>query len=329
MERPVLSVLLPNYNNAPFLRECLDSIFAQTFQDFTVYFVDDCSTDDSVEIARSYPQSRMIIIRKEKNSGIVDTLNLGLDQIHSNYFIRMDGDDISHISRFEKLVEFMESNPAVDICTSNIQTFGVEEEIISFSPDPLVNKANLIFSNTIGHASSIFRTDVLKKNGIRYQNDFWRMEDYQLFYRLKDFAQFSCLPQVLYYYRRGAYNLNEQIQDRKADAYRRFYKMIFDELGFIHNDADLLLHAELGGAIAPQSEPVKYQAHINHLLSCNLVTNVFPHAQLEKKLNEAFSKTCFVLVELNRLSFMQAFKMRKIKGLFRYYLSTTFRKKSN
>ncbi|MBK6526920.1 MAG: glycosyltransferase family 2 protein [Crocinitomicaceae bacterium] len=108
MNQPTLSVLLPNFNNAPYLRECLNSLYNQTFQDFVIYFVDDCSTDDSIEIALSYPQNKMIILRKDKNSGIVDTLNLGLDQITSKYFIRMDGDDRSHLERFEKMVGYME-----------------------------------------------------------------------------------------------------------------------------------------------------------------------------------------------------------------------------
>ncbi|MBK9590970.1 MAG: glycosyltransferase family 2 protein [Crocinitomicaceae bacterium] len=58
MKEPILSVLLPNFNNAPFLRQCLDSVYNQSFQDFVIYFIDDCSTDDSIEIAVSYPQEK-------------------------------------------------------------------------------------------------------------------------------------------------------------------------------------------------------------------------------------------------------------------------------
>jgi glycosyltransferase involved in cell wall biosynthesis len=328
MNQPTLSVLLPNFNNAPYLRECLNSLYNQTFQDFVIYFVDDCSTDDSIEIALSYPQNKMIILRKDKNSGIVDTLNLGLDQITSKYFIRMDGDDRSHLERFEKMVGYMEAHSDVAVCTSNIETFGIELEKICFSTDPLVNKANLIFSNPVGHPSSIFRTNVLKKNGVRYQNDFWRMEDYQLFYSMKNFAKYTCLPEFLYFYRRGSYNLNDEIRDRKIAVFKKFYKMIFDELGFSHNEIDLNLHAELGGASIPSHRIAQYEAHINRLLSSNLNSNIFPQKELEDRLKASLHKICFVSVELGNMSLLDVYRMRKAKGLLRYYLSTKIRKKS-
>ncbi len=327
MKEPILSVLLPNFNNAPFLRQCLDSVYNQSFQDFVIYFIDDCSTDDSIEIAASYPQEKMTIIKKSANSGIVDTLNEGLDRIKTKYFIRMDGDDYNHLARFEKMVNFMEAHVEVAVCTSHIQTFGIEVEKIYFSEDPFVNKANLIFSNPIGHPSSIFRTEVLKKNGVRYQNDFWRMEDYQLFYRMKDFASYSCLPEFLYFYRRGAYNLNDAIRDRKMEVFNQFYKMIFNNLGFISDEKALLIHSELGGAVAPSHKPTDYKNHIALLKSCNSKSNIFPQNELDKRLNEAYRRVCFILIEWGLISFAEVYKIRKLKGSMRYYLSTKFRRK--
>ena len=81
----LISVLLPNYNNASYLKEAIDSILNQTFQDFELLIVDDGSSDNSIEIIRSYSDSRIKLIEKSSNSGIVDTLNIGLDNIHSKY----------------------------------------------------------------------------------------------------------------------------------------------------------------------------------------------------------------------------------------------------
>src|SRR5882757_5790861 len=113
MMEPAITVLMPNYNNEPFLKDAIDSVLNQTFTNFVFIIVDDGSTDRSVEIIKSYADKRIVFIEKENNSGIVDTLNIGLAQITSTYFIRMDGDDISTNDRFSILYQFMESNPDI------------------------------------------------------------------------------------------------------------------------------------------------------------------------------------------------------------------------
>ena len=64
MEMKKVSVLMPNYNNGPYIKEALDSLFNQTYTDFIIYFVDDCSTDNSISIASMYDASRIRIIQK-------------------------------------------------------------------------------------------------------------------------------------------------------------------------------------------------------------------------------------------------------------------------
>ena len=318
----MLSVLLPNYNNGPFLKDCLDSVFNQSFQDFVVYFVDDCSTDNSLEIAARYEGEKLVIIKKPFNSGIVDTLNAGLERVRSKYFIRMDGDDICAPDRFEKLVAFMEINPDIDVCTSNIRTFGLSEELVSYEKDVLQNKANLIFSHTIGHPSSIFRTRVLKDSGISYKNDYWRMEDYQLFYRLKDIAKYSCLPEPLYFYRRGEYNLNEEIRQRKVGEFKRFYRMIFEDMEFDFSDDDVATHVELAGYDRTTKPFSVYKDHARKILRANQKKMIFPQKQLAICLDRALTKMCFWQIDLSRLSFSELLPFAwKDRNLFRYYFA--------
>jgi glycosyltransferase involved in cell wall biosynthesis len=326
MPEPLLSVLLPNYNNGPYLKECLDSLFNQTFTDFKIFFVDDCSTDNSVEIAESYKSDKLVIIRKDKNSGIVDALNAGLEHTRSKYFVRMDGDDISRPDRFEKLVSFMENNPSIDICTSNIQTFGLVSEITRFEKDVQQNKANLIFCHTIGHPSSIFRTRVLTDNGIRYKNDFWRMEDYQLFYRLKNLANCTCLDEELYLYRRGEYNVNEEIKQKKVGEFRRFYAGIFDELKFNYSENDMLLHLELGGVTLATRSLGEYKSHVKKILAANASTHVFPQRELKICFQRSLERISFWLIDLRKITFFELFPLAFRNGnLLKYYFLKKFK----
>lgn len=321
-----IAVLMPNYNNAPYLKEALDSLFAQTYQNFIIYFVDDCSTDNSVEIAESYTDDRLVIIKKEQNSGIVDTMNIGLDKIDTTYFIRMDGDDISTPQRFEKLVKFMNENPSVGACSSSIRTFGLDNRLMTYGKDAEMNKAALIFGHALGHASSIFRTAVFKKHQIKYVDRFWRMEDYYLFYSLKDICLTSSIPDELYLYRQGEYNNNQELANRKKEEFKRFYAMIFDEMGYNFGPEQLEMHVQLNKRGKPTFSFSAFNTHIQGLIEANKSLSVFPSRELTLVLTENLHKIAFALVDDKKMSWKEIRKENKtINGLLSYAIKTRLR----
>jgi len=100
---------MPVFNAQETLRECLDSIFKQSLQNFEVVAVNDFSTDKSVDILRSYHDPRIRLI-DNKNKGIVPALNIGLSNCVSNFVARMDADDMMHGTRIEKQYEVLKNN---------------------------------------------------------------------------------------------------------------------------------------------------------------------------------------------------------------------------
>ncbi|MBL7896907.1 MAG: glycosyltransferase family 2 protein, partial [Crocinitomicaceae bacterium] len=298
----LVSVLLPNYNNAPYLRECLGSLRDQTFKDFIVVFVDDCSTDGSLEILNEYKELNLRVIKKQNNSGIVDTLNAGLDVIDSKYMIRMDGDDICALDRFEKLVDFMENNPEIGVCSSDIKTFGISSEVWHFESDPEMNKAKLIFGHGIGHASSIFRMSVLKENNIRYENLYWRMEDYLLFYKLKNVTKTTNIPEPLYFYRKGEYNENQLIREKKLAEFKKIYNRIFSETGLVVNDEKIDIHLALNRLQKSSFRINRYKKHCEEILKANSVSGNFPYLELKKILNKNIHQMVFRLIDENKIT---------------------------
>lgn len=322
----LVSVLLPNYNNAPYLKECLESLFNQTFQDFIIYFVDDRSTDNSLEVARSFDDPRLIIVEKEQNSGIVDTMNVALDLIETKYYIRMDGDDISTPDRFQLLVDFMESNPEYGVCSSSIESFGTVSEVLKFESNPEFNKANLIFGHSVGHASSIFRTSVMKDNGIRYIDRFWRMEDYDLFYRMKDLALMTSIPNVLYLYRRGEYNLNEEIWNKKKLVRKKFYEMVLSDLNIEPNDSNIDVHMELARKAEAKNSLKVYKKHIENLIAANSKTGIYPPEELKVVLERQRVKLLFGLIDSGKINVFQLIPhFFSTKGLLKYYIKKTLK----
>ena len=108
-----VSVLMGIYNCAPTLAEALDSLYAQTFQDFKIILCEDGSTDDTYAVAKSYADNHdnIVLIRNGENKGLNYTLNRCLDYADTEYCARMDGDDISLPTRFEKEVNFLDEHP--------------------------------------------------------------------------------------------------------------------------------------------------------------------------------------------------------------------------
>ena len=91
---PYFSIIIPVYNVAPYLRECLDSVLAQTFTDWEVICVDDGSTDESGAILDEYAaKDKRIIVFHQENGGVGDARNFGVNQADGEYVIFLDGDD--------------------------------------------------------------------------------------------------------------------------------------------------------------------------------------------------------------------------------------------
>lgn len=273
------SVLLPNYNNASFLKEAIDSVLNQSFTDFELVIIDDGSTDNSIEIIKSYADSRVILIEKEKNSGIVDSLNLGLKHCNKKYILRMDGDDISVPDRFEKLVTFMEKHPQIGVCSSSLQLFGALNEVRNVDRGSKRLKAGMIHGTTVPHAPCIMRTSILKENNIQYRNDHPHMEDYDLFFRMKNITNFENLKDILYLYRITGSNVTVKNNHTRDDRFRKMYKEVLTELEIEATDKNVGTHYEFF-QVVPLSYTVEdFAVHIRSLISQNAKLKIYPEKE--------------------------------------------------
>ena len=159
-----MSVIMPVYNGEKYLKEAIDSILNQTFSDFEFIIVNDCSSDNTEDIIKSYKDNRIVYLKNEENSGVATTLNRGLDIAKGEYIARMDADDISLPKRFEKQVDFMDKNKNCIICGSNTELFGA---ISGRTYVPLTDsaiRATVIFSSPFTHPTVMIFFIISKKN---------------------------------------------------------------------------------------------------------------------------------------------------------------------
>jgi len=107
---PLVSVVIPNFNNEPYLAECLESVIAQSYKGIEIIVVDDGSTDRSIEILDKY-QSKIRVIRSSHNGASV-ARNIGIEQSKGQFIAFMDSDDIWIIDKIEKQVLVLLNNDA-------------------------------------------------------------------------------------------------------------------------------------------------------------------------------------------------------------------------
>lgn len=202
-----LAVLLPTYNAAHFLNEAIDSILEQTFTDFDLYIIDDCSTDNTKAVVDIYSDSRINYIKNNANLGLAATLNKGIKKLAPNYkFItRMDADDWSFPDRLEKQVSFLKSNLDLIMCgTQGYWLKEFQDRIQSPWKYPLSHeeiKYQLLFSACFGHSSIMFRSELLNNNEITYNESIKTCEDWDLWTRIIHISKVANLTDFLMKYR--------------------------------------------------------------------------------------------------------------------------------
>lgn len=242
---PCISVVMPVYNGANTIREAVNSILSQTFEDFELIIIDDGSTDDTMEVVRSIKDERIKYIENEKNRDIVYALNIGLSSATGTYIARMDADDISLPERFDIQKNFMDNHPRVGACGTWMESFG-ESEFIWKSPVTFDEvKAQLLVDTPIWHPTAMIRRGTLINNDVSYDQDYVKAEDYKFWFDLSKVTELQNIPKVLLKYR-----LYEgSTARRKIEAAKRVRKLILIEyLQKAFTEEDYKAHIILLGA---------------------------------------------------------------------------------
>ncbi len=198
---PQVSVLMPVYNNEAYVKEAIESMLNQTYSDFELIVLDDCSTDNSANVIKQFDDKRIIYHCNAKNLGLANNLNVGLKMARGKYIARMDGDDISLHTRLQTQVDFLERNTDIDLCSCGLEKFGTEHDIWIREINPEQVKITMLFYSPILHATSVWRREVFEKHNLYYHQDAFPAEDYNLWSRAVFHCKLVNIPQVLYKYR--------------------------------------------------------------------------------------------------------------------------------
>ena len=174
MTTPKISVCMPMFNASRYLRECIDSILAQTFTDFELLIADDGSTDNSVEIVESYTDPRIRLIRRPHD--YIATLNCLLSEARGEYIARMDADDVMLPNRLEEQMSILQERQDIDILSLEYPLLSPCAKSYNLVK---LNLANFAEYNCIAHLATIMRRDSIICKSIKYEYGFCHAEDYK------------------------------------------------------------------------------------------------------------------------------------------------------
>ena len=168
---------MPAYNAAAHLREAMDSILCQTFEDFELLVVDDGSTDATLALAESTGDRRVRTERLPANRGRATARNMALGRARGRYIAWMDADDIALPHRLELQHACLEAQPDIHICGAGVEYFGHSQALELFPEQPEAARAAALFGAPVPNGCSLLRLDAVRGFGLRYDAALARAED--------------------------------------------------------------------------------------------------------------------------------------------------------
>ena len=220
-----VSIILPVYNGEKFLVECLDSISNQSFSNYEVIMIDDCSSDSSSSILKRYAEkdSRFKFYRNEANGGLSYSRNVGVSLSTGQYFFFLDADDVLDPQCLKRLTDVLIQNGA-DISICGYEMF--EDEIIKnsiFSEQTVLTNFELIEELAICSKIQNFAWGKLYKkelfNQISFPNGRY-YEDICTTPRVFGKATRAVfIEDKLYYYRQNPSSISKTLNSKKINDY--------------------------------------------------------------------------------------------------------------
>lgn len=218
---PKVSIVLPSFNGERYIRESIESVINQTFTDWELIIVDDCSTDATLHIAEEYAskEERIKVVHNKENQKLPESLNIGFRYAAGRY-LTWTSDDNMYLSRaLEEMNQYLDDHEEVPmVCTGMLFMNEDMQFVKEFIP---YNSVQMRVQDTVG-ACFMYRREVLADVG-EYSREFFCVEDYEYWMRiLIRYNSIGYIPHIFYLYRRHKNSLTIE----KADQIRRMNSLL-------------------------------------------------------------------------------------------------------
>ncbi|MCK4454169.1 glycosyltransferase [Candidatus Parcubacteria bacterium] len=233
MSYPLLvSIILPTYNRATYIRKAIESVLSQTYRGFELIIIDDGSTDETPKIISEFKRkdARVKCMTNKPNIGLVKSLNKGVKNAQGKYIARLDDDDFwCDKGKLEKQVKFLENNPsyvAVGGGVIRVDATGKETSRHLLSENDKDLKNSMLLNNSFVHSTVVFKKEIWEMvGGFDESLDF--SEDWDLWLRFGKIGKFYNFQQYFVRYlqdRQNKSNYNIQHNARLNIKLRKKYR---------------------------------------------------------------------------------------------------------
>lgn len=216
MKPPEVSIVIGAYNCGNFIQETIKSVTDQTFKDWELIIVDDCSTDDTYERIKDIHDERIKVIRRDKNSGLPAVArNEGIKAAKGEFIAFLDHDDIWFPKKLSLQVEYLKRSPDVGLVSCSFRTESPDKRYDNRITAPSAKiyldctYKKLLSSNFIACSSAIVKANLLDDTGYFDENPkLVAAEDWDLWLRIARNKKVAFIPETLGLYRLHSINLS-------------------------------------------------------------------------------------------------------------------------
>lgn len=221
----LVSIVLPVYNGESFLRQSVESVLNQSYENLELIIVNDCSTDSTEKIVQEYlkKDARVRYVKNVQNMKLPQSLNIGFEHASGKYLTWTSDDNIFDKYAIEKMITYLEKNPAIQLVYCDydeIDAEGVVKRHVSVKESKY-----LIYRNVIG-ACFLYRKEVVEKVGT-YDTKRFLVEDYEYWLRISLVGELAPLHENLYQYR---FHENSLTETKKKEIAKALKKVRLDYL---------------------------------------------------------------------------------------------------
>ena len=201
MNKELVSIIMPSYNCGKYVKDTINSVLAQSYEDWELLFIDDCSTDHTEEILKGFNDPRIRFFKNEKNSGAAVSRNRALKEAQGRWIAFLDSDDLWTPNKLERQIKFMEDN-GYAFSYTRYQEIDAESHSlgVEVSGPKRITKKGMYAYCWPGCLTIMYDVE---KVGLIQIADIQKNNDYAIW--LKVCAKVDCylLDQCLAFYRRG------------------------------------------------------------------------------------------------------------------------------
>lgn len=237
-QHPVVSILIPAYNVAAYLPQCLNSVVNQTYQYLQVVVVDDGSKDNTLEIARQYAEKYAFVeVHYQENAGVATARNALISLATGDYVLFVDSDDWIEYDMVECMLKVLgesESNIVVCGCFKELNGTSIINSVAN--KGYVIEGAEEIVKTFLMHKElngSLWNKIVPRKyfEGITFRKDIWYGEDCLFFWQVlnRGVEKISFMPDCLYHYRMNEQSISHESYNYKKQSGHEVWKIIYED----------------------------------------------------------------------------------------------------